>query len=126
MNKFTTRYAQFWAPGLFFGESWTKELCMNETPEWPGNAYAYQLWEREDIDDGETYKGTPRKVGKLIYHPDSTIASIEDIRAARTPIAPGPALLRNMEINKWDKVIWTRWGNWPQPWEPDRMEVASE
>jgi hypothetical protein len=28
-----------------------------------------------------------------------------------------------MECNGWKQMVWTRWGNWPQPFEPERMEV---
>ena len=34
-----------------------------------------------------------------------------------------PILISNMECNDWKQIIWTRWGNWPQPFDPATAEV---
>lgn len=125
MKKQTKHYAEFFAPGSFVANTWTADCDESGPDEWPENAYAYQVYRRIDVVDGDdVYQGKAEKVGKLVYHPDSTITSLAKVKAM--PVEQrGRALLSNMECNRWESVIWTRWGNWPQPWEPDRMEVAA-
>jgi hypothetical protein len=28
-----------------------------------------------------------------------------------------------MECNGWKQIIWTRWMNWPQPYEPGQQAI---
>lgn len=122
-KKVTKRWARFWSPGSFMGESWDVEIDhLDPTKiEWPDRAYAFSLHTRDDIvEDGETFKGKSKQHGKLYYHPDSKIETMEEARS--NPDAT-EILLQNMESNKWPEIIWARWGGWPQPFDPDKMVV---
>ena len=122
MEKQVVRYAEFFGPGSFVANSWTEEIPTGD-PKWPDWAYAYQMYVREDVHDGDgVYKGKPKKEGKLIYHPDSTIETVAEIEARHDN--SNHILLMNMRRNKWASVVLTRWGNWPQPWDDEKMEIA--
>jgi len=60
----------------------------------------------------------------MYYHPGSTITSLDQVKAGKTPGSIGHALIGNMECNNWDAVIWTRWGNWPQPFDAAKHEIC--
>lgn len=124
VKKVMSYWLTFWAPGTIVGESWNKKLT--EFPdvkkvEWPDNAYAFTVWQREDLFvDGTRYQGDPEQIGPMYYHPKSKIETLEEVK--KNPYK-GFALVRNMECNHWDKIIWTRWGNWPQPYDGEKMIV---
>ena len=123
MQKELKRFVTFMAPGAFVGECWTQDVESADpmAVEWPDNAYAFTMHEREDVVDGETrYTGTAAQVGPMYYHPDSKVETLEEV--LRNP-KRGPALVSNMKCNGWDSVIWTRWGNWPQPFEGGKATV---
>ncbi|WP_342617189.1 hypothetical protein [Rhodoferax sp. GW822-FHT02A01] len=126
MEKVTKRWATFWAPGAFVGENWQVPVESMDpyAVVWPDNAYAFVLCEREDIvDGGKTYQGTVNSGGtepQWYYHPDSKVETLEQVKA--NPSAK-QTLISNMECNGWDQIIWTRWGTWPQPFNPAHMTV---
>lgn len=123
MQKRTIYYVTFMAPGSFVAESWKREVPSPDPRKvkWPGNAYAFTMHQREDVIDGETvYNGQPQQIGKTYYHPDSKVQSLDE---ARTDPRATPILISNMECNDWKQIIWTRWGNWPQPFDPATAEV---
>lgn len=125
MKKITRHWAHFFHPGVFVSEYSTRDLPEETRPElieWPNSAYAMQLWRRTDIvdDDDQEYLGKPEKVGKLCYHPDSKVESVEEVRG--NPNAT-PTLVRNMECNQWEYVVWSRNGDWPQPFDPEKCTV---
>lgn len=118
MHKITNRFARFYAPGTFFAEEWNKpaETLDPEAVDFPDNAFAFTLHERIDIVDGDaTYEGKTTQVGLRYYHADSKVETLDEVR--RNPKAT-QILISNMECNRWDRVVWTRWGNWPQPFDP--------
>lgn len=121
-------WVTFYAPGSFTANTWRVDVKSEHHPvDWPDNAYAYQRRERKTlVSEGLEFKSDAQDVGPLVYHPDSVTTTIEQVRAGDTPGDPGGVLLRNMEWNGWDKVIWTRWGNWPQPWKPDAMVIDGQ
>jgi hypothetical protein len=117
MKRQTVRVAQFWSPGVIVAEAWSKEVASLDpyAVEWPDSAYAFTLHEREDVVEGETrYTGKGHQVGPIYYHPDSKIESLEEVE--RNPKASA-ILVSNMRCNNWSHVVWTRWGNWPQPFD---------
>jgi hypothetical protein len=123
MNKQTVHYVTFWSPGSFVAEEWTVPVDSPDPRKvaWPDNAYAFRMFKREDVIDGDkTYQGKPERIGKIYYHPDSSVQSLDE---ARTNPRATRILISNMEGNGWQQVIWTRWGTWPQPFEPADMEV---
>lgn len=121
-------WIEYHAPGAFVGESWTVDSDFRpswEDIEWPDNAYAATLWQREDIvRGGKTYKGAAEHIGpRYYYHPDSRITTLKELERGDHGLNLGHALLSNMRCNKWGAVIWTRWGNWPQPYNAATMEI---
>lgn len=124
MKKEIKRWAKFWAPGSFFAEDWTESVDSLDPNKikFPENAYAFELYEREDIIEGkERYEGKSKKIGPTYYHPDSKIETLEQVRV--NPKATGGCLVDNMVGNKWSHIIWTRWGNWPQPYDAKKIKV---
>lgn len=124
MKRERKYWCEFYTPGSFVAETWTRDLQKETRPEdieWPKNAYAFRMYTREDVIDGEEkFTGSAQQIGPTYYHPDSVIETLKEVK--RNPKAT-QTLVRNMQINEWSAVIWTRWGNWPQPWEPMRMRV---
>lgn len=125
MNKVNVFYARFISPGSFVAETWTAPLTSPDpsSVEWPERAYAFTIHQREDVADGtQRFKGETKRIGPIYYHPDSVVESLEEV--AKNPKATS-ILIGNMKGNGWTHVVWTRWGNWPQPFEADRMQVLS-
>ena len=127
MEKKISYWITFWAPGSFTANAWSKDCDVLPSPdevEIPDNAYAFTLHKREDAIDGEkTYKGECEQVGPMYYHPNSQVTTLEETKKHRNT---SDMLISNMKCNKWDAVIWTRWGNWPQPYEESRHKVLSK
>ena len=120
MHKETVRYVRFLAPGSFVANEWTRpvETIDPGAVEWPDNAYAFSLHERIDVIDGDQrFEGEAKQIGPTYYHPDSKVETIGEVE--RNPNA-GRILVRNMRCNGWMKIVWSRWGNWPQPFDPDK------
>lgn len=125
MHKRTVYYVTFTAPGAFVAESWKREVSSPDPHkvEWPGNAYAFTMHKREDAIDGDTvYIGQPQQIGPTYYHPDSKVETLAEVRLNQKAT---PILISNMECNRWSHIIWSRWGNWPQPFDPAESEVLA-
>lgn len=123
MHKRTVHFVIFEAPGSFVAESFKREVAGPDphAVEWPENAYAFRLFRREDVVDGDdAYIGKSVQIGKLYYHPDS---KVETLTEARENPKATPTLISNMECNGWEQIVWSRWGNWPQPFEAADAEV---
>lgn len=122
-TKTTVFYATFFGTGSFVAENWKTDLTSGDPREvkWPQNAYAFTLHRREDVTvDGTVYRGTPDQLGPMYYHPDSVVEDLDQVKA--NPRAT-KVMIDNMRINEWPQIIWTRWGNWPQVFDADRMQV---
>lgn len=123
MIKKTTFYVTFLSPGSFVANESTREVKSPDPRNvaWPDSAYAFTMHRREDvIDGGAVYHGKPEQIGPTYYHPASKVESIDEVRL--NPNASG-VLIANMENNGWTHIIWSRWGNWPQPYEAGKAEV---
>ena len=123
MKKVLKRFIRFWRPGSFFAEDWSKSVDSfdPESINFPEEAYCFQFWEREDVvDREENYEGKPKDVGPVYYHPDSKVETLEEVKRNRKS---ENTLIKNMENNGWDKIIWSRWGNWPQPFDSKKHLV---
>ena len=117
------QWVKFFCPGLICGEDWNVDTDHVDPSkvEWPDNAYAFQFYGREDvINDDKRFKGDAESIGPMYYHPDSKVETLAEVK--KNPDA-GRCLASNMECNDWDAVVWSRWGNWPQPFEKDTMVI---
>jgi len=108
----------------------TSETVFNSLEEvtladWPNGAYAYKLYQQDSVMDagkGKAYRGDRTEVdGKVHYHPDSKVETIEQVR--NNPKA-SEILISNIERNGWDSIVWTRYGNWPQPFDKETMCIG--
>ena len=121
--KETKYWVTFYTPNILVADTWNVEYDKLPEPnsvEFPENAYAFVIYKREDIVEGETrYRGETEQVGKMYYHPDSEIKKFEEIPDCQ----PNEILRKNMECNNWDAVIYTRWGNWAQPYDKEEVEI---
>lgn len=127
MRKVTKYFAVFVTPGAFFADNWHEEITEAATKDpasiaWPDNAYAFTIDERIDVEDldGTTYTGKVRQLGPTYYHPDSKVESYAQV--LENPAATN-ILRTNMRSNNWAHIVWTRWGNWPQPYDPATITV---
>lgn len=124
MDRVTVRYVRFFSPGSFCANDWTEPVNTADpcAVVWPENAYAFTLHERVDALDGiETFKGEAKQVGPMYYHPDSKVVTEAEVAAKGDQ--RDSILLSNMRCNKWPSVIYSRWGNWPQPYEAGKHVV---
>lgn len=126
MDRVTVRYVRFLSPGSFVANDWTMPVDSADprAVKWPENAYAFTLHERVDVMDGpDTFKGEAKQIGPVYYHPDSRILTQAEIAAKGAP--RDRVLLCNMRCNEWPSVIYSRWGNWPQPYDAGKCEVVA-
>jgi len=126
MDRVTVRYVRFLSPGSFVADDWTVPVDSADprAVKWPENAYMFTLHERVDVLDGpKTFKGQAKQIGPMYYHPDSKVLTQAEIAAKDDP--RDSILLRNMRYNKWPSVIYSRWGNWPQPYKAGECEVLA-
>ena len=124
IRKETMRWVKFYSPNILCADTWTEDVTGDDPNEvvWPERAYAFRMYYRVDVYiDGERFKGDNQGGGVTYYHPDSKVESIDEVRARNNP--EDSTLLGNMECNGWSHIIWTRWGNWPQPYESDTVVV---
>lgn len=125
MEKVTKRFVKFWRPGFMFAEDWSREVETLDPHaiEWPENAYAFTLHERTDVMDGDqTYVGKAEQIGPMYYHPDSKVETLDQ---AKSNPESTSTLIANMECNDWNAIVWSRWGNWPQPFDPSKACVLT-
>ena len=123
MKKVTKYFVTFFSPGAFVAETSSREIAAPQPNniEWPKDAYSFVIDERVDVVDGrKTYKGESKQVGPMYYHPDSKVETLEEVR--KNPNAT-PIPISNMKGNGWDEIIWSRWGNWPQPFDREKHKV---
>ena len=123
MKKVIVRYVRFYAPGSFCAEDWTEDAPSLDPSEIaiPDNAYAFTLHERTDVEDGdETYQGAAVQVGPVYYHPGSKVETLAEV--GEHPKG-NETLLSNMRCNNWDRIIWSRWNNWPQPFDDTKATI---
>ena len=126
MERVTVRYVRFLSPGSFCANEWTVPIVSvdPQAVTWPENAYAFTMHERVDVLDGqETFKGEAEQIGPVYYHPDSKVLTQVDVAAKGDP--RDRILVQNMKCNGWPAVIYSRWGNWPQPYEADKVRILS-
>lgn len=127
MKKVLKKWIKFYRPGTLFSEDWNVEVDEHpalEDIEWPESAYLARMCQREDVVEGDTeFKGKLEYVGKSIFHPNSQVMAFEDVKndSRATDI-----LVSNMKCNKWSHVVWSRWGNCPQPFDPEKDVVAPQ
>jgi hypothetical protein len=124
MNKVTKYYVTFYTPGILFAENWNKDIEIPDPNivEWPKNAYAFDLYEQENVidDNGKIFEGKPKKIGPMYYHPDSKIETLSQLKKSHPN---DKILINNVESNGYKKVIWTRWNNWPQMFDDKEYEI---
>lgn len=121
-------FVEFLLPGLIIGETRTEDAGI-EKPDpagvrFPEDAYAFRIWSRVEVPNGDdVLKGKRQNEGPLYYHPGSTVTTLEQLEAPDCGYNVGRILLSNMRNNGWPAVIWTRWKNWPQPYDPAKQVI---
>jgi len=122
MKKTTKYFREFWYRGIIVGEQYLEEVeKIDLNIIWPKGAYAVAFYEREDIvDKGKTYKGNLKQIGKLLYHPDSKIETLKQVKVNHPEKR---ILIENMETNNYKSIIWTRFEDWPQPFDEKETEI---
>lgn len=126
MKKNCHTFVEFQSPGILFAEMWTRDVNSTDpnAVEWPDNAYAFRMYQREDlVDEGKVYKGEAIQLGPTYYHPDSRIETLAEVAARGDE--RDKILLSNMRCNNWPAIVWSRWNTFPQPYNPNDSQVLS-
>ena len=58
-----------------------------------------------------------------LLSPD-VVANLSNAEIRALGDARNETLLNNMKWNDWPSVVYTRWGNWPQPYDAESMVIA--
>jgi len=119
MQKITKYWVRFYSPGSFMADTQDGDMSLNPIDprgvEWPKNAYMFNIYTRTDVHEKkEVYQGKAKQVGFNYYHPDSKVESLGDVY--KNPSAT-KILIDNMRMNNWSHIVWSRWDNWPQPFD---------
>lgn len=98
----TKHYVEFMYAGSFFSESSLEEIKSRDAKiKMPKGAYSYTIYDREEIKTGkETLTGKLKNPSKIYI-----IGEVYDIERVKKEVPDSRILVRNMECNKWDKVI---------------------
>lgn len=124
ITKRTETYLTFSYAGSFVAET-TRVRTLSTDPaliSWPDGAYSVRFSQREVIDhEGVLFVGKETDVSKILYRPGSTIKTLDEIKALGNP--RDEILISNMECNGWPSMIFTCFGNWPQPYYAEKMEI---
>lgn len=125
MEKKTVYFARHYIPGIMFAD--TRDVVI-ECPdpyivEWVRGSYSFTLHRREDIIDGDnTYNGEVHNYPYRYYHHESVVETLDEVMA-RVPHET--TLIANMRCNGWDRVVWSRYGGWPQPFDETKDKVLA-
>lgn len=134
MTLLTTEYfVQFQHPGICVAEQSSQRVeapVNNKFPEfqWPASAYCVRLAKRttaivkDEYGDEKHLTSGMETITKTLYHPDSKIMSLSEVRQANTE-GQYNILIANMEGNNWEHIIMTRFGNFPQPFKFGRDAI---
>jgi hypothetical protein len=124
ITKRIESYITFFFAGSFTADT-SKRLVLSLDPaaiEWPESAYAARFSQRDTIDhEGVVFVGKEKDVSKLLYRAGSRVDSLQEIKDREDP--HDGILISNMEINGWPAMIYTHFGNWPQPFDAEKMEI---
>lgn len=117
-------WIEYYYPGSIVSNTSQTDIDELKKPEmvyWPENAYAFSLNEQKIvINDGDEFKENPKQIGPQYYHRDSKITDYEQTK--KHPNSTD-ILLCNMKSNGWNKLIWNRFGKWPQPYNPKKIKI---
>jgi len=121
MEATTKHFARFYYIGSLVASTKDIELPAELRPEeieFPKYAYCFNLYKVITIeDDGILYKSDPISSDRFYWHPDSYITDYYEVKQCHTE--RGKYLLDNMERNGWERMIWTRYKDFPLPYNPD-------
>jgi len=93
-----------------------------ESVQFPNGSYAFRIMHRKTVSiDEERLKTDWKNTGPIYYHPDSVLKTRDEIEH----IPGNETLLSNMKCSNWPAVVYTRYGNWPQPFDPERVVILS-
>jgi hypothetical protein len=114
-------YVRFFYPGVFVSESAEKPIESRESPiVLPDRAYAYQLLDREEIDqDGKLLRGSWENIGPTVYLGE--VLTLDEVKR-REP--DKSILICNMETNGYPRVVRTRFGQYFPLGETDEVKSA--
>jgi len=121
-----THYVEFFYPGTMFSESSILKVKNRQSRniKLPKNCFAFNFFDREETNSAKTKRllmGKKYNYSKS-YYIDGTIYTLNQVKK-RVPNAK--ILIRNMQSNKWNKVIKTRFGQF-QPFKKGDKNIKKE
>lgn len=104
----TKTYIEYLYPGLVCSESSTKEVKTRDIPaELPGMCFAFRFFDVVEIEtEGRILKSEPENRSNWFYAPGEVLT----VQNVKEKYPENKTLIWNMETNKIDKVIMTRFG----------------
>ena len=114
----TKHYVVFFFPGVLMSEKEEKEVTHRNPRrvKVPKECFAFYFYDRTAAkQDGELLLGEKKNLSPT-YYPGGTILSIKDIEKMNGH-GEFRALLSDMHVNKWGRVIRSRLGNF-QTYDP--------
>lgn len=122
----TKHYVEFFYSGIITADTSCRPSDHRDPARvsLPDGAYAFHFFDREETElDGETLRGERKNVSPT-YYPGGTVKTLAEIEALHDP--RDRILLSNMRGNDWPAVVYTRFGNWPQPYREGREVVLPD
>lgn len=117
----TRRYVEFLFARSFTADYQTEEVGHADPAlvSVPDGAYAFRFFDiREADDNGVLLRSARLNLSKTFYY-GGTLKTLDEVR-----LMPDSRILAsNMECNGWPAVVFSRYGNWPQPFDPKHVVI---
>jgi len=113
-------YIEWLFPGFLVSETVAREVPSRTRPaKVPERAYAYRFYDQSEVElDGEILKGKSKNHSCWIFM-DAELYTLEQVE--RLP-GKNDILISNMKCNNWDTVVKTKFGQFMQLHDGDRVE----
>ena len=119
-------YTKYFIKYNFIGYlSKAKEISFEQKIEFEKGAHAFTVFQHDFIEkDDKIYKTEEKQISKEVWHPDSIITTIDDLKSDKYKHLSTPILIKNMDVNKIDLLIWQPSRHRPLPYNPKTMIIA--
>ena len=115
------RYVEFLYAGSFTADCRAEEVGHADPAliDVPDGAYAFRFFDVQEIEDEGTVLRSDRLNKSMTFYPDGVLTTVEQARE----MPNSRILVSNMEGNGWPAVVFSRYGNFPQPFNPAKDAI---
>ena len=122
MKTTTRHFVTFFYAGRVVADSQTEEIRHADPSAVvvPARSYAFRLHDIREItdDDGVVLRSDLLNRSKTFW-PGGVLKTLDEVRREQG----SRILVENMECNGWPSVVFSRFGSWPQPFDPATAEI---